>query len=141
MRHLICPDLGTGSTSFLFIEIPTTCSFESDEASEEYAKRQVHAVTRQHGLPEPSEIRKVTRPFTCRETHLNQCSFGNNVLVIGDAARSGNYNSGIAFNLVLVKDLEDLGAFVQGTRSISDCARSIQETSRFFCDVNLSRFY
>lgn len=97
LRHLVCPQIDSGTKSFIFFKIPVVPA-DPETYLESYLSRRIRSIAKQH---DPSEIQLVTqKPLTSQETRLKQRSYGNNVLFISDAARSGNYNSGIGFNLI-----------------------------------------
>lgn len=76
-------------------------------------------------------------------------TFGTNVIVIGDAARSGTFLSGTGYNLALVCDLDAVETVakhcIQHRSTPADLMKnldaSIVSTSKFFHQLNLDRYY
>jgi 2-polyprenyl-6-methoxyphenol hydroxylase-like FAD-dependent oxidoreductase len=139
-NHLVCPNVNDQDSSFIFIELPAI-EDQSDELIESIVTRQINQVTELHHLPKPKKILWKSKPFYSQESYLPKPWFGSNTLIIGDAARAGSYGSGTGFNLALVNDISALGNFVSGEKNISDSGQTIAAASKFFHELNLSRFY
>ncbi|TMW65683.1 hypothetical protein Poli38472_008325 [Pythium oligandrum] len=159
LRHALIGNFQSKQHSLCSFQLPRQFMGDLDDDDDGHVLRQycldhLRTLTAMHGLPDPppDSIGRIWTPFECRETYLENAVYGNNTLVIGDAARSGTFLSGTGYNFALVNDMtavEVMAKHILAGEASSEATATlmaqlddaIRRTSRFFCESNLEKYY
>jgi 2-polyprenyl-6-methoxyphenol hydroxylase-like FAD-dependent oxidoreductase len=149
LHHFACGGIQEKKSSYLYFQVPSELALHADEqAIQEFCWRHLKSFTKLHQLEIPDRIVWSSKPFKTLETIIAHPIYGDNTIVIGDAARAGTFQNGVGFNLALVRDLslvEQLGNKKVKNEVIEmsfmkELEESLLSTSEYFHKLNKQRY-